>query len=60
MRQEDRAVGPTEVLARFLGCATLGLRKARAQDVLEQVRTLERLNEVRRLTQELAGPGASR
>ena len=49
MRQEDRAVGPTEALG-----------EVRANDVLELVRTFERLPDNRRLTGALAATGASR
>jgi len=53
-------VGPAEALVRFLECATLALGEARAQDVLEQIRTFERLPDIRRLAGVLAAPGASR
>jgi len=53
-------VGPAEALARFLECATLALGESRARDVLEQIRTFEWLPDVRRLTEVLPAPGASR
>ena len=60
MRQEGRAVGPTEALARFLECAAIGLGEVPAAAALDLVRSFERLPEVRRLTEALAVPEAAR
>jgi hypothetical protein len=49
-----------ELEAKFLVCAALALGEARAQDALESVRALERLDDVRRLTERLVAPAAAR
>ena len=49
-----------ELEAKFLGCAGLALGDGRAKDALELVRSFERLDDVRRLTDELMAPVPAR
>jgi 2-methylcitrate dehydratase PrpD len=49
-----------ELAIKFLECATLALGEERAKDALELVRSFERLEEVRRLTEKLVAPALSR
>ena len=49
-----------ELEAKFLECASLALGEGRAKDALEMIRSLDRLEDVGRLTDTLAGAGAAR
>lgn len=49
-----------ELEAKFLECATLALGEGRAKEALELVRSFERLNDVRRLTERLVVPAPAR
>lgn len=49
-----------ELEAKFLDCATLALGEGRAKDALELIRTVERLDDVRRLTDRLVAPAPAR
>lgn len=49
-----------ELEAKFLDCAALALGEGRAKDALELVRSVERLDDVRHLTERLVAPAPSR
>jgi len=49
-----------ELETKFLDCATRALGEARAKDALELVRSFDRLEDVRRLTEKLLAPAAPR
>jgi hypothetical protein len=53
-------VGPTEGLAKFRECAGIALGEPRARNALEPARAFERLPDVRRMTEALAVPEATR
>jgi 2-methylcitrate dehydratase PrpD len=49
-----------ELEAKFLECAARALGEGRAKDALELIRSVERLDDVRRLTETLVAPGPAR
>lgn len=49
-----------ELEAKFLECATRALGEGRAKDALELIRSVERLEDVRRLTETLVAPAPAR
>lgn len=53
-------LGDEELEAKFLECAARALGEGRAKDALELVRSLDRLDDVRRLTEMLVAPAPAR